>query len=1195
MKKKFSTLLMVGALLASSVGAFAQVSTLPIAPQAGVIQPGTSIGDFRNTTGKLYQIHAFSADRSTDLGLLTITKDSLYTTAITSDLPLGATLWCVGVTQNPGGGQTPGFSFENKLNQLKLAINVTDTTEHVKSIPTTGILTNWRFADAVNSTLPTDTVLMSYFTHDSVAVLVQNTNTGSVGVKAFHVVNDANAIKAEGIKFQIWEPAPYVLTAWDFNTVFGTETANGAKDSTALVFTRKPTLSATYFKNPFEDFKLQASYTPDLSFIGAADSTAGYMLLSKSHKAGDIASKPDSGFFLHVDTVYSNVDGTQFPIFHFGDTTGTKASGMNNQYAFRFEYFVNNDSIGIRVLEARFKQPLEPTWAGVAPVNRLADANVVLQDLVAGQNVNILTIAQDRVDRYSNPPAIPANTKPQLLYAGCDFVPPVSQFGTMPTDLYVIRNTQGQYLKVKLDSTLAWVTEENSENVYHMPAYQWFVIKKDENSDSSPVNIYNREFVAGEGGAAFFINDINILKNLTNGMYLDMNLAITENNASTVRVKGLNSGFIPVPAKYRTSPELGYKYLNTRIAGETSSYSFNYYHQFAHDRFLSDQVATPKDTLLHVEKKQTAFVIEVVADTTSGNGRYGYYPAAKIKAIPALNNVVQLRRASYKIFLKDIQGNFLQSNDRPITLNDENKYAIPQYKFFANQAAIRAASVTFYFKTNNTEDYAETHDAAVKTAWDATQMDYHALIDLSSKAPVADAIKAGIVDADNVVRGENLGERRTSAFLIEKFAAPLYRRFDGGTYSGLKEPFGDITNTPLYLRFHRFNAPNEFLSEYSPLAPNQSYRPALEDKTISFLGLYNQREYPEIADTLSYTFYVDTAYVRDNTPMPQYMLAINPYFSPADTIWTITKDSTWNSAGQSWETTSDTTWVARKAYTRGDYVFNAQDSVKKNKISSNNQAGTNIHNEDYVGKNSFSTWNLTRLAFVDGVHMGDTFYVIPKEYNATKKVWEKPANSKITTAYLTALPRINKHYLGVNVHFDPTRNFYNETGSTIINTASTYSFNNGYHKGMVFQFRLLDAVDRRFLIESTSGMGIPDEGMAPDWGGWVRIVNGVPTMHYEDIKAATLDGGADIFDVEPKIYEATSNDPAVAAAKTVVIGDAGQVVIKGASGKKVTMSNILGQTLKAQVLTSDNATIAAPAGIVIVSIEGEPAIKTIVK
>ena len=50
-----------------------------------------------------------------------------------------------------------------------------------------------------------------------------------------------------------------------------------------------------------------------------------------------------------------------------------------------------------------------------------------------------------------------------------------------------------------------------------------------------------------------------------------------------------------------------------------------------------------------------------------------------------------------------------------------------------------------------------------------------------------------------------------------------------------------------------------------------------------------------------------------------------------------------------------------------------------------------------------------------------------------------------------------------------------------------------------------------------------------------------------------------------------------------------------ASSKSVVISNILGKVVAETVLTSDNATIAVPAGIVAVAVDGEEAVKVVVK
>ena len=62
-----------------------------------------------------------------------------------------------------------------------------------------------------------------------------------------------------------------------------------------------------------------------------------------------------------------------------------------------------------------------------------------------------------------------------------------------------------------------------------------------------------------------------------------------------------------------------------------------------------------------------------------------------------------------------------------------------------------------------------------------------------------------------------------------------------------------------------------------------------------------------------------------------------------------------------------------------------------------------------------------------------------------------------------------------------------------------------------------------------------------------------------------------------------------------VLAGNGNVTIAGATGKKVVVSNILGQVVANTILSSDNETISVPQGVVVVAIEGEAAVKAIIK
>ena len=96
--------------------------------------------------------------------------------------------------------------------------------------------------------------------------------------------------------------------------------------------------------------------------------------------------------------------------------------------------------------------------------------------------------------------------------------------------------------------------------------------------------------------------------------------------------------------------------------------------------------------------------------------------------------------------------------------------------------------------------------------------------------------------------------------------------------------------------------------------------------------------------------------------------------------------------------------------------------------------------------------------------------------------------------------------------------------------------------------------------------------------------------------AKTGGDGALVFNVENEENDqlATDNETIATSEVTVIAGN-GNIKIVGAQGKKVVISNILGQTVVNTVITSSDATIAAPQGVVVVAVEGEEAVKAIVK
>ncbi|RHJ75651.1 DUF6383 domain-containing protein [Parabacteroides sp. AM08-6] len=89
---------------------------------------------------------------------------------------------------------------------------------------------------------------------------------------------------------------------------------------------------------------------------------------------------------------------------------------------------------------------------------------------------------------------------------------------------------------------------------------------------------------------------------------------------------------------------------------------------------------------------------------------------------------------------------------------------------------------------------------------------------------------------------------------------------------------------------------------------------------------------------------------------------------------------------------------------------------------------------------------------------------------------------------------------------------------------------------------------------------------------------------------------AAFYNLKDKEGGNVANETIDQTASTVsVLAKNGAVEVVGAAGKKVVVSNMLGQVKANTVLTSDNATISVPAGIMIVAVDGEEAVKVIVK
>ncbi|OUO51437.1 hypothetical protein B5F77_10420 [Parabacteroides sp. An277] len=107
-----------------------------------------------------------------------------------------------------------------------------------------------------------------------------------------------------------------------------------------------------------------------------------------------------------------------------------------------------------------------------------------------------------------------------------------------------------------------------------------------------------------------------------------------------------------------------------------------------------------------------------------------------------------------------------------------------------------------------------------------------------------------------------------------------------------------------------------------------------------------------------------------------------------------------------------------------------------------------------------------------------------------------------------------------------------------------------------------------------------NEGFLESVNGVIVVTNGY--THGEEFLMAQEDSNP------------TANESITAEGAVSVVATDGAVVIKGAEGKNVVIATILGKVVANETINSDNETIAVPAGIAVVSVDGE-SFKVVVK
>ena len=1150
MNKKFSTLL-AGFLLATTVGNVNAALTGATAFENGkayILSNGT----------QALAVDAASKGATPKLKVVT------DPTATTSLEDLQKSLWRVNVT--PGvNGANPTYTFVNVYTGTPLAAASTKAVDAVAAtdqVEMGGDITAWQNDPAFNPiTATTAFPLYSTFTNagkDSTYVLSLNASAANgVAVGLIKRAKNDIASATNDLEVKPYQAPGIVLNANDLNTKLGTTAAGSFK----LTFT--PDVENTQWGNVLAgELKAEAG---NMAFPGSV-TAANYVRLKDA--------TANSKKYVYVDTTYvatQNVEVRNRRLkLVLAEPKGIDGSNfgaiMQNRGHFMFTYFATNDSLTIDVANATDKNYQRATlgssvvnstdaetWkAWAAAITTWGTGNEGLTQ-VAGNNLVKLVYLTEKTsttDAHSEvtvgAPEDVTGSAAKTLRTRISLGMPQNYTPGVPADgVYIIKvkatganavNKDGRYYIDNLAGTTELAIKAVRQNYQDMPAAQWVV-----KSVGTIATITNREFKNQLETPAL------MYKAGDNYFYYGKD----------------TMEFIPVTKT--DDSKLGYKYLSADTLSD-HVFTFNYLHELAMDKPINTKLAS--DSVVWVDKdgNKMTFSLERLIDDT-----YGY--------TGGLTGVANLTRSVYYIKVNDASK--LQNDGRYLTYDESRKqYVVKNYagknissarNYVALENIGTATSVTINNVATTTTTSAEAL-AALKTEApmpfflkENNEVEggacYYTLVPAELavvkngdylKLVVKDedykpAVITAFTDADQkatstegAVNTTATSEYATVKVSVDNNTLALVNGVinDGSAEEVANSAFAVVMdNTPLYRRFN-----DATVGENADDTPNVLKFFRVNSTAKEYLYEDGHSKYSEglgvnflgvegKGDAKNAAMYVDTAYVNRGTKMPQYMLVLNPTIVKADTVW-CNATSTHKHATLADSLACPHTTITR-GFVEGRFLINLQDSA---------DAVTTPYANKYL-------WNTkyTRLGFVEGKHIGDTLFIA----KAAKQ--------------------------------------------------DTILLNNNKHKNAVFSFRFLKNDSNDFLIESETqknGANIKNSkldvvSIAPQKGGWVKIQNGVPVIaNYQSYSEAGLD--AEVFNVEATDEAPTAND-AIATAEVSIVAGNGTVTIKGAAGKNVIITNVLGQTVANTVLSSDEATIFAPAGIVVVAVEGEAAVKAIVK
>ena len=1148
MNKKFSTLL-AGAALLGAVTANAGGPVKTVAAD-GLYQLAVDVAGATTGTDKV-----LTMDK--DGKLLPLTYNQIAANPDT----LAYSLWCVEVTAE-GYGKAPVYNFTNKATGQRLDVAYAGTALNGEAKPASGAtyaatgavvggeMQDWAFSATYKDAMNPAT-LYSYFHADSVVGLKLNTSNVFVLGKATATTAQADAQTGSVFtKFTLVEPDSIVMNANAVNTIFGTQTADKGVKLT-FVDDKNNTTLKNYFTDDAKFFAVDAedNGTVDPSWLRI------------------ITGKKADSTFVYVDTAYVNENGARFLGFNtkqltyaklnaagttkhtVADTLGT---ALNDQSKFRFVYFPAKDSLVIQVKQVTYTKDGKNGKFGAAIAANTAEI-IKLKADGTFDSTNSVNATNADVDQYGKANYVTVQdlvkadqiriatiyfkkeVEIALNYKGC------GTYTTTKTSIadgvYLIKSAKtGKYLSVPIHNDTTWVNNVEDRN-----KAEWVTLDL---QDSNHMPAYQWVVLKVNATDKNNVSPINAWNReyspavTYSGIQLNKNVGAKYYYASNFAGDSLE--FVPVDKKYYSDKYLGYKNLSEEEL-MINKYTFNYWHPYATDKYI----AVVKDSTMTVKDGMTAFKIQ----TKGKEHAYGYNPSAVNGDKGRIPGLAQLVRKMYQISYDGaIFGNYDEAK--------ENKYTVSK---------LNALTDSVYFKENNCIELAEG----------AGYNHYYAILEASTDGIIRN-YKAGVsdYDANASLKAQTLKETRTSAFYIAPDQTPLYRQFDNKLVG---ENADNSTDSLYFVESIR----QEYLMD--------EWNPNLTTETVDYAGIWNKDK-----ANGKLAFRIDTAWLTRGAGKvkPQYLVSAYRELIEGEKIIPCT-ETTNNHITADGKVTDDpyqcvhAVHVKTPAFIYGKYLVNFSDSAKANIAASVNPY---LFNTKAVSNSSY-----TRVGFVPAVQYGDTLFVLTGKYKGmTAEQLKNEGIEAISADY-------HKNYASfINVltgdkHKNVTWSFryVNPDLAAIAYVDGKEGENNSF----LIESNVYGATDTQYQTVA----GDASRAIAPkNAAAWLKMHNGclVLTDKAATFEAAKTGGdGALVFNAYQKTDAedmVTSNDEVSVEGVSVVAGN-GTVTVQGAAGKSVVITNILGKVVAETVLTSDNATIAVPAGIVAVAVDGEEAVKVVVK